>query len=212
MAAARDRVGHSPAPGSCDHPARHDPARLLRPFTAIEALAPLDGFIWSVSTRMFGMPIRGFDRYTGGAGEMRHRLFGTVPVVSASGPDISRSAAARLTAEIAWVPTAALSPSVTWRAVDADRVTALIPCDGQICAPTLTVAPSGALVTVSISRWTDVGGKGWHEEPFTAVFEAEATFGDYMVPSQVTAGWGYGTGRWRDGAFIHQTIDSITYC
>jgi hypothetical protein len=182
-----------------------------RRFEAIQALSPLEGFIWIVRAHMLGLPIEGFDRYTGRTGEMRHRLFGSITVMAASGPDISRSAAARHTAEIAWVPAAALAPQVTWRAIDDHRATAMVPCGGRIYEPTLTIAASGALAEVSILRWTNVGGTEWHEEPFTAVFDREGTFDGYTIPTSATAGWGYGTQRWRDGAFIHQTIDAATY-
>jgi hypothetical protein len=58
-------------------------------------LAPLDGFIWAVTTGLYGLPIYGFGRYSRSSGEMRHRLLDVVTVVSATGADITRSAAAR---------------------------------------------------------------------------------------------------------------------
>lgn len=48
----------------------------------------------------------GYDRLSGGTGEMRWRLADLVPVVSADGPDVTRSAAGRLASEIALLPTA----------------------------------------------------------------------------------------------------------
>lgn len=50
--------------------------------------------------------VHGYDRYTRGTGEMRHRLCGAVTVMAASGPDMARSAAARQTSEIIWAPAA----------------------------------------------------------------------------------------------------------
>ncbi len=55
-------------------------------------LAPPEGFIWAATTHLGPVFIRGFDRYTAGAGQMRWRLFGRVPLLSATGSDVTRSA------------------------------------------------------------------------------------------------------------------------
>ena len=62
--------------------------------------------IWSATVRMYGMPIRGFDRLVNDEGTMRWKLFGIIPIVTASGPDITRSAMGRVIAESVWLPSA----------------------------------------------------------------------------------------------------------
>lgn len=182
-----------------------------RPFTATQALDPLDGFLWPVTTHLFGLPVHGFDRYSNGTGEMRHHLLGVLPVMTATRPDLDRSAAARHTSEIVWAPAAGLAPQIGWRPVDDDRVTLLIPSGPWTFQPTLTVSLSGALRQVTIPRWTDTGGAGWHEEPFTAELHAEHAFDGYTIPTHTIAGWGHDTPRWNDGgAFIRQSIDHAT--
>lgn len=59
----------------------HGEIKLKRwlPFKAEEVIAWNRGFIWSATVRMFGMPIRGSDRYVDGEGSMRWRLFGIYP-------------------------------------------------------------------------------------------------------------------------------------
>jgi hypothetical protein len=182
-----------------------------RRFEAVQALAPLDGFIWTVTAHLYGLPVYGFDRYSRGTGEMRHRLCDAVTVMTAGGPDIARSAAARHTSEIIWVPAAALAPQVGWRASDDNTVTLLVPCDGRIYQPTLTVSPEGVLEKVTAPRWTNTGNTPWHEEPFTALLDGETTVNGYTIPAHTIAGWGYGTDRWTTGTFIKQTIDAATY-
>jgi hypothetical protein len=74
------------------------------------------------------------------------------------------------------------------------------------------VALSGAVQQVTLPRWTNVGRTVWHEEPFTAVLQAERTFGGYTIATKTTAGWAHGTRGWDNGgAFIHQIIDAATY-
>jgi hypothetical protein len=77
-----------------------------RPFAASQVVAPGRGYIWAADARLFGVPVIGYDRLSGGTGEMRWRLLDLVPVVSTDGPDMTRSAAGRLASEIALIPTA----------------------------------------------------------------------------------------------------------
>jgi hypothetical protein len=193
---------------------QHGAVRLgaWRRFEAVQALAPLEGFIWAATTHVYGVPVRGFDRFSAGTGELHHRAFGLATVASASGPDISRGAAARHTSELIWVPAVALAPEVEWKPVDRSQATAVIHCDGYVYEPTITVGPTGELSRVTIPRWTDVGTGTWHEELFAAVCHGEANFGGYTVPVHVSAGWGYGTGRWSDGGvFIREVVDRAVY-
>jgi hypothetical protein len=84
-----------------------------RPFTAQQVLAP-SGFIWAATARVAGLPVTGFDRYSFGTGQMRWRLLGLVPVMTASGPDVTRSAAGRLAGEATcWLPTSFTAASWT---------------------------------------------------------------------------------------------------
>jgi len=182
-----------------------------RRFAAVEALAPLEGFIWAVNAYVFGVPVRGFDRYTGGTGELRHTAFG-LRVAAAEGPDVTRSAAARAASELIWVPAVALAPEVEWKPVDESRATALVPGGDRLCEVTLTVRATGELEKVTVPRWTDAGGTPWHEELFAAVCHSEGSFGGYTVPIHVSAGWGHGTPRWSTGGvFVRQVVDRIGY-
>ena len=97
------------------------------PFRATEMLAPRSGFLWRA--RVAGL-VSGFDRYIDGVGEMAWRLAGLVPVMRASGADVSRSAAARAGGEGSgcrrrcWVASAPTGTrSTTPRSWDASRST-----------------------------------------------------------------------------------------
>ncbi len=86
------------------------------PFQAEQVIRAGEEMVWSAEVRMFGLPVRGYDRLLRGQGEMRWRMLGILPLVSASGPDITRSAAGRLAAESVWLPSALCSPAVSWTA------------------------------------------------------------------------------------------------
>jgi hypothetical protein len=84
-----------------------------RPFTAPTGPGALR-FIWAATARVAGLPVTGFDRYSFGTGQMRWRLLGLVPVMTASGPDVTRSAAGRLAGEATcWLPTSFTATSWT---------------------------------------------------------------------------------------------------
>ena len=182
-----------------------------RPFRAEQILAPSHGYVWASTTRLAGLPIRGYDLLHDAAAQMRYRILDAVPVMSLSGSDLARSAAGRLAAEIIWVPALALTDTVHWAAVDERRVTAVVEYLQWTHEVMLTVAPSGAVEKVTLPRWARVGKQPWGVHRFEAVLQDEATFGGYTVPTHATAGYDLDTARLTDTAFITQTIDSAAY-
>jgi hypothetical protein len=117
------------------------------------ALSPLTGFIWSATTHLGPITISGYDRYTRGSGETRWRLFGRLPFMTASGADVTRSAAGTRAAEFCFVPATALAPQVRWNEVDHHQATATIDLAGISHPVTITVATDGTLTRVDVPRW-----------------------------------------------------------
>jgi len=192
---------------------QHGTIKLMswRPFTAIQVLAPLQGYIWAEKTSLFCLPVTGFDRLTDSTAEMRHSLFGHIPLVNESGPDLFRSAVGRLVSELVFVPAAALDPSVSWKPVDEQTVIAVVAHAGQTHDVQLTVKPSGALASVTLSRWAKIGKQPFQAHPFTAVFDEEGCFDGYTIPTKTTAGYGYNPDSNPTAAFITQTIDNAVF-
>ncbi len=88
------------------------------PFTAEEVILWNRGMIWRATVRMFGMPIRGGDYFIDAQGAVRWKLFGILPIVNVSGPDIRRSAAGRVNIESVWLPSVLCGDAVSWTAAD----------------------------------------------------------------------------------------------
>jgi hypothetical protein len=207
-------LGHAIEPGTPLRAAvelrMHGEIRLgaWRPFTAVQRLAPAGGFVWAATARLFGLPVTGFDRFTRGTGQMRWRLLNAIPVMSAEGDDVTRSAAGRHAGELlAGAPAAALGANVLWAASDAQRATVRL-YEHEV---TLTVTASGALAELVMRRWGNPGNGPYGEHAFGAAMEGEATFGGFTIPRAATAGWHYGTDRWPDGQFIRYTIDDARH-
>jgi hypothetical protein len=183
------------------------------PFTAVQRLSVTGGFVWAATARLLGLPIRGFDRWTSGSGEMRWRLFGALPMISAAGADVTRSAAGRHAGELlVALPTSALAPEVGWRALDDDRAVATVEAGGGASEVTLTVAADGALTDLAMRRWGPLGRGAFGERPFGATFEGELAVAGLRVPRRVTAGYGFGTERWAEEQFIRWTVDDLHLC
>jgi len=158
------------------------------------------------TARLLGLPVIGFDRYARGSGQMRWRLAGAIPVMSADGDDITRSAAGRHAGELLLAASAAALPPDQLAPVDTDHVIARIPVGPQMHEVALTVAPSGALTEVVMSRWDNPDRQQFMEHTFGAQVAGEVTRDGYTIPRTVTAGWYYGTDRWAAGQFIRYAI------
>jgi hypothetical protein len=179
-----------------------------RHFRARQVIAPPYGYLWSAVVGRGLLRTSGFDRYSGETGQLHWQTLG-MPVSSAQGPDISRSAAARLAAELVLVPAAALAPSVSWSPVDGRRAIARISIGDSVYSVTLSVAQSGAPDSVTLRRWAKPGREPFAEHVFVAMFHETARFGGYTIPGRITAG--YVSDRRPDGAFIRETIDRASF-
>jgi hypothetical protein len=182
------------------------------PFTAVQRLSVADGFVWAATARPFGLPVVGFDRWTRGTGAMRWRLFGALPLISAIGEDVTRSAAGRHAGELlVHLPTAALSREVDWHALDSDRAVAVVRVGGDSYGVTIRVGADGALTELVMQRWGPLGRGSFGWQTFGATLDGELRVGGLTVPRRVTAGWHYGTDRWPEGQFIRWSLDGATY-
>lgn len=86
---------------------------------ADQILAPPRGLVWKARVQRGLMRIQGFDSFGGGRGKLRWWLYGLVPVATADGPDVDRSAAGRVAGEAIFVPAVLLPQFGTrWEAVD----------------------------------------------------------------------------------------------
>jgi hypothetical protein len=223
-----DAIGHLPVPvvrwlrhtiepetlvGSGVRVDMHGTIRIgrWRPFTARQTVGP-DSYIWAAESGRFPLRISGFDRYTGGAAEMRWRLDGLIPVVTASGDDVTRSAAGRHASEmIGLVPGGALAPGVTWRGIDFRRAVATVDVGEFTHEVTIEVDDLGVLRSVRLPRWGNPDQGPFEEHIFGVMCEGERDFGGCALPATLRAGWWPGTDRWAAGEFFRCEIDRAEF-
>lgn len=178
------------------------------PFHARQLLAPRSGFQWSA--RAAGV-LTGFDRYAEGRGEMCWRLLGSLPVMRAGGPDVTRSAAGRAAAEAFWLPTTLLPRfGVQWQALEDHELVARYGIDAVEIEARYRVDADGHLLSMVFDRWGDPWRTGtWGQYPFGGEVTAYRTFNGLTIPSAGRFGWCYGTDRWSDGEFFRYEITEL---
>jgi hypothetical protein len=182
------------------------------PFTAEQVISWHQGMIWKATVRMHGLPVTGFDHLLGGEGAMRWKLLGIVPVMTASGPDITRSVAGRVEAESVWLPSVLCAEEVSWTAVEPGHPRARVTVQGETTELELNVEESGRLASVKMPRWGNPEGAEFHAVDFGGVAEEERTFDGYTIPTRLRIGWYFGSPRFEsEGEFFRVTVDEATY-
>ncbi|POH63711.1 MULTISPECIES: DUF6544 family protein [Cryobacterium] len=179
-----------------------------RRFSARQILAPGIGYIWAATAWVAGLPVRGFDRFTTGTGEMRWRMLGLFPVVTAVGADVARSAAGRLASEIVLAPIG--FRTAVWTAGrSADHVIGTWQVDGEAESAELCIGPRGEVQSVSLWRWGNPGGAPFGRYPFGCTVHSEQEYAGLTLPATFTAGWWWGTGRQGEGEFFRARITAV---
>lgn len=176
-----------------------------RPFTARQVLAPPDGYIWAATARFLGLPVTGYDRLSSGTAAMRWHLLGLIPVMTAAGADVARSAAGRLAAEVVLAPTT--FRAATWTPGDEpDTVVGVWRIGGEEQRVELHVGAGGNVLGVLMRRWGLPAGEPYGQYPFGVTVEAERSFAGITIPSTFRAGWWWGTDRQDEGEFFRAQI------
>jgi hypothetical protein len=192
----------------------HGEIKLKRwfPFTAEQVIRWDRGMIWRATVRMYGIPIRGFDRLIDGEGEMQWKVLGIIPLMTAAGSDITRSAAGRVHAETVWLPSVLCHEDVTWTAPESSRAHACFAVEGERAELELTIDDIGRLQSVKLRRWGNPDSTEYRYADFGGLVETEDTFDGYTIPTRLRVGWYFGTERFEsEGEFFRCKIDHAEF-
>jgi hypothetical protein len=161
------------------------------------------GFIWKARIGDGLSQFQGADYYLNRFGRMRFSILSLVPIVSVQNQNTNRSAIGRLVAELIWLPSALLpKQGVQWSAIDDATIQARLNVDDEPVTLTLRIDPDGKFLESYVLRWGDAPRDGkakptkdgqWAYIPMGAQCNTEQTFGGFTIPSQVGAGWWFGT-------------------
>jgi len=163
---------------------------------ARQILAPPSEFVWFARMSKGPMRINGSDGFDGHHGWTRFWMFQSLPLVQlAATADLDRAAAARPAIEAIWAPATLLpSQGAVWTQTSPDSADVAFGTGHDAIMIRLKIAADGALTEVSTLRWSDANrGKTYQMQPFGGTVKAEAMFGGFTIPSQVTIGNHFGT-------------------
>lgn len=183
------------------------------PFQAVQILAVPGGLLWRATVGEGLLQISGSDRYFAGEGAMHWFIAYAIPLVRASGSDVSRSAAGRVALEAPLMLPSALLPvaGARWEAIDAFSARVHLQVGSEQLALVLFVALDGRLERVEMQRWDPEGLDGkpgyvlWIGDQLTE----ERTFGGYTIPVRMRATKRAGTPR--ADSFFEAEIKSVQY-
>ena len=185
-----------------------------RPFTARQVTHASRGFVWQASARTGLLRVAGSDRCVDGVGRSRWSLFGVLPIVNATGPDITRSSAERAASEWIFLPAALLAKGRGWEGLDAERFAVTVAVAGHDVRLELGCDERGALRELALDRWGTPDGPraGFRLERFGCRVLAEDEFDGRRIPSRLRAGWGFGDPhREAQGEFFRAEVVSAAY-
>jgi hypothetical protein len=182
------------------------------PFSAEEVIVWTRGMIWRAAVRMHGISIRGGDSFVDGYGAMRWKMFGVIPLVNASGPDITRSAAGRVNVESIWLPSVLCGREVAWMESDPCQPQATFTAHGERSQIDYVIDERGGLRSVNTKRWGNPENAAFHYADCGGFVDEEGTFGGYTVPTRMRVGWHFGSPAFEAGGeFFRVIIDSAVY-
>jgi hypothetical protein len=179
------------------------------PFTAGEYFTTdPPGFVWVA--RMEPAPlvsIVGRDLFMDGHGNMDIRLWSLFRVANVSGPEIDQGALLRYLNETMWFPAAALSPYITWEAVDDTSARATMSNAGSTVSATFFIDPVGRLMNMVADRYRYTAGK-YSLDRWSTPIREYGVWNGIFVPTEGEGVWKLDTG---DFPYIRLCIVDLEY-
>lgn len=148
------------------------------------------GFLWHVKIKMIpGVHISGRDRFIEGRGHMLIKPMSLFKVVDGSGQAIDEGSMQRYLGELVWMPGAALSPYITWEAVDETTAKATMSYKGVTVSGRFHFDPETGLVSSFRTLRFLVDGDQKELRPWEIPVSDYKQYGDYLLPSRAVVTW-----------------------
>jgi hypothetical protein len=167
--------------------------------------------LFYMNASMFGIPVQGYHRYVGSAATMHVKAAALVPVVTASGSEMTQSETVTLFNDMCiFAPATLIDSAITWEPVDAGTARARFTNAGHTIRTELSFNESGELTNfVSDDRY-----QASPDETSLTQVSWSTPIGGYRSFGHVRLA-SVGEGRWHEPggeyAYIQVTIDSVEY-
>jgi hypothetical protein len=161
---------------------------------------------------MFAVPVQGYHRYVAVSGaSMTVKAAALVPVVHASGPEMSRSETVTLFNDMCvMAPATLIGRSIEWEPVDARTARAAFTNAGHTIRAELTFNEAGELTNFSSDDRSQISpdGKSMRRVRWSTPLGGYRSFGPVRLASR-------GEGRWHEAerayAYIELILDEVRY-
>ncbi len=145
--------------------------------------------IWPVDVEMNKLlSFQGRDKFIEGSGEMLIKLNALFNVVKEKGEKLSEGTLQRYLGEMVWFPSLALSPYISWQAINDSTARAVMAYKGTKGAGTFYFNGEGDFIKFSAMRYKDTSPDAKRYE-WVLLVEEHTTFEGIKVPSKMTASW-----------------------
>lgn len=151
-------------------------------------------FVWNVALDMIPfIPVTGRDKFVDGKGQITIRLLSLIPMINSADAKIDQGALQRYLAEMAWYPSAALSPYIKWEAIDATSAKATMTYKGVSGSVVFYFNSQGDITGCSADRYMG-GGNNAALEKWVVQSERHGVMNGIKIPVKSTATWKLKTG------------------
>lgn len=166
------------------------------------------GFVWRTTMEMMPLvTVLGEDLYALGRGRMRISAYGLLTIVDASGAQMDQGTMLRYLAEICWFPTAALSPHVSWTAIDSLSALATLTDGERSVSGMFRFDQEGDVLGFEADRYMD-RPEGATLERWVITMEEAKDLGGFRIPVKSSVTWRLKEG---DNTWFRLEVESIEY-
>lgn len=162
------------------------------------------GFIWHADVRAFPLVhLAGRDKLFQGHGNMLIKLFALITVADGKGREIDQGSLVRYLAEIAWFPSAALSPAISWKELDEDSALATMRVGDIEVNGTFFFDQEGRLVKFTAPRYMERNGT-YSLENWRVLLRNHQKIEGVVLPTEVEVIWDLEQGEfvWFKGQLV----------
>ena len=153
-------------------------------------------FVWKVKMNMPPfLKITGRDKFVDGKGEMQIKMFSTISIVNEKGSKMNEGTLQRYLGEIVWFPSAALSPFITWEAIDSNSAKATMDYKGTKGFGIFHFNENGDFIRYNALRFK---GNKVDAERYEWVIDVRehAVMNGIKIPVKMTATWKLDESDW----------------
>lgn len=179
------------------------------PATAIQySTIDVPAFIWVVDVKINEvLKFQGRDKFEKGKGEMLIKLNALINVVNEKGKKLDEGSLQRYLGEMAWFPSLALSPYITWKEVNDTTATAIMDYQGTRGSGTFYFNADGDFIKFSALRYK--GNKANDKKyAWVLLVQEHKSFAGIRIPSKMTATWKLENEDW---TWLRLEIEDMSY-